>query len=217
MILGLGGQDTNETTARKRTTITPVADASIVFSPTAGTAIDYSFETENNSRFAPNSGNATYTQIQLRPTISSSGTYLGTVTGLLYNPDLTSTTGVTHRAIQTVTGDVIFGSTSGSVAIGGTSFGTNANRVFAQYNGTAPSTSPTDAFQMYSADIVDGNAAPHFRTENGNTIKIYQETTSVASSTLVSGSGTSLTDTDTFDGYTLKQVVKALRNLGILA
>ena len=39
--------------------------------------------------------------------------------------------------------------------------------------GTAPSTSPADAFQQYSADIVAGNAAPHFRTENGDIVKIY--------------------------------------------
>jgi hypothetical protein len=41
-------------------------------------------------------------------------------------------------------------------------------------NGTAPSTSPVDQHQYYSADIVAGNAAPHFRTEDGNTIKLYQ-------------------------------------------
>ncbi len=34
---------------------------------------------------------------------------------------------------------------------------------------------------------------------------------------LVGGGGTTLTDTDTFDGYTLAKVVKALRNVGILA
>lgn len=47
----------------------------------------------------------------------SSGTQ--TVRGIYYNPTLTNTTGLTtHRAIETVTGDVIFGSTSGSVGIG---------------------------------------------------------------------------------------------------
>ena len=82
-------------------------------------------------------------------------------------------------------------------------------------NGTAPS-GQVDAFQQYSADIVAGNAAPHFRTENGGIIKLYKETTSVTASTLVSNLGLPLTDTDTFDGYTLKQVVKALRNQGLL-
>ena len=46
---------------------------------------------------------------------------------------------------------------------------------------------------------------------------IVQPTTSVASATRVGGGGTALTDTDTFDGYTLSQIVKALRNIGALA
>lgn len=50
-----------------------------------------------------------------------------------------------------------------------------------------------------------------------NATPIVQPTTSVGDSTLVSNGGTTLTDTDTFDGYTLKQIVKALRNIGALA
>lgn len=46
---------------------------------------------------------------------------------------------------------------------------------------------------------------------------IVQPTTAVAAATLVSNGGTTLTDTDTFDGYTLKQIVKALRIAGFLA
>lgn len=41
--------------------------------------------------------------------------------------------------------------------------------------GTNPTTTPSDHFIMYSADIVAGNAAPHFRTENGSIIKLYKE------------------------------------------
>jgi len=139
-----------------------------------------------------------------------------TVRGFYYNPTITTVAGI-HRAIETTVGNVIFNSTSGNVAIGGTSFGTSSDKVLAQYTGTAPGSSPADAYQQYSADITAGNAAPHFRTENGNVVKLYQETTGVAAATLVSNAGTSLTSTDTFDGYTLQQVVKALRNLGILA
>ena len=80
-----------------------------------------------------------------------------------------------------------------------------------------PSASITDGYIQYSNDITAGNAAPHFRTENGAIVKVYQETTGVGASTLVTGLGTPLTDTDTFDGYTLKQIVKALRNQGLLA
>ena len=92
----------------------------------------------------------------------------------------------------------------------------NATRTIQQMTGVAPTTSVADGFQQYSADITAGNAAPHFRTENGAIVKLYQETTGVTTSTLISNAGTTITDTDTFDGYTLQQVVKALRNLGIL-
>jgi hypothetical protein len=50
--------------------------------------------------------------------------------------------------------------------------GTNQLRIL---NGTAPTTLAADTFALYSADITAGNAAPHFRTENGNVIKLYQE------------------------------------------
>lgn len=46
---------------------------------------------------------------------------------------------------------------------------------------------------------------------------VVQPTTGVTGATRVGGGGTALTDTDTFDGYTLAQVVKALRNIGALA
>jgi hypothetical protein len=70
--------------------------------------------------FAPSSGNAEFNSISIVQQINTSGTYAGIVRGIYYNPILTSTTGVTHRAIETVTGNVIFGSTSGNVLIGTT-------------------------------------------------------------------------------------------------
>jgi hypothetical protein len=50
-----------------------------------------------------------------------------------------------------------------------------------------------------------------------NATPIVQPTTAVASATLVTTLGVPLTSTDTFDGYTLAQIVKALRNTGLLA
>lgn len=50
-----------------------------------------------------------------------------------------------------------------------------------------------------------------------NATPIIQPTTGVTGATRVGGGGTALTDTDTFDGYTLAKVVKALRNAGLLA
>tara|TARA_R110000868_G_scaffold89983_1_gene250114 strand:- start:167 stop:1300 length:1134 start_codon:yes stop_codon:yes gene_type:complete len=106
---------------------------------------------------------------------------------------------------------------NGQSLTSGTHFEAAATNTFTIHNGTAPITNLVDAFQQYSADVVAGNAAPHFRTENGAVVKVYQETTAVGASTLATGLGTPLTDTDTFDGYTLKQIVKALRNQGLLA
>jgi len=46
---------------------------------------------------------------------------------------------------------------------------------------------------------------------------IVQPTTGVAAATFTANSGTAVNDASTFDGYTIKQVVKALRNIGLLA
>lgn len=52
-----------------------------------------------------------------------------------------------------------------------------------------------------------------------NTTPIVQPTTSISVTgvTFTANSGTAINDASTIDGYTLKQVVKALRNIGILA
>ena len=74
--------------------------------------------------FNPISGNTSKNFIQLNPTYSTPNdlSYTGGIRGFLYNPILTSISGVSfHRAIETTTGDVIFGSTSGNVGIGTTS------------------------------------------------------------------------------------------------
>lgn len=46
---------------------------------------------------------------------------------------------------------------------------------------------------------------------------IVQPTTGVGTASFTANSGTAVNDASTFDGYTLKQVVKALRNEGLLA
>jgi len=130
---------------------------------------------------------------------------------------ITGSTGSNSLSLLTNNTTRLFIDVSGNVGIPQTSFGTSATRTLAISSGTAPTTSPADAFQLYSNDIVAGNAAPHIRTENGAVLKMYQETTGVAAATLVSNAGTAITSTDTFDGYTLRQIVKALRNQGLLA
>ena len=66
--------------------------------------------------FAPASGNATFNSLFIKQQINTSGTYAGIVRGIYYDPTLTSTTGVTHRAIETTSGNVIFN--GGNVGIG---------------------------------------------------------------------------------------------------
>lgn len=56
-----------------------------------------------------------------------------------------------------------------------TDTGTTERRVLRIANGVAPTTSKADEIKFYSADIVAGNAAPHFRTEVGDVIKLYKQ------------------------------------------
>ena len=50
-----------------------------------------------------------------------------------------------------------------------------------------------------------------------NATPIVQPTTAITAATFVTNTSGILNDTATFDGYTIGQVVKALRNIGILA
>jgi hypothetical protein len=106
---------------------------------------------------------------------------------------------------------------------GGISFQANDKIVVDGFNSawknssSTPSTNIADHCRLYADDQVAGNSCLHTRTENGAIVKLYQETTGVASSTFVENTGNNVKEDSTFDGYTVAQVVKALRNLGILA
>jgi hypothetical protein len=69
-------------------------------------------------RLATASGTNNLTSILLNHTVENTGTYTGTIRGIYYNPSNIIGTGFTHRAIETVTGDIYFASTSGNVGIG---------------------------------------------------------------------------------------------------
>jgi hypothetical protein len=64
--------------------------------------------------------------------------------------------------------------TGGNVCIGITAAGTDAVKALAIGTGTAPSASPADAAQLYSADQAAGNACLHTRTEHGEVVKLFQ-------------------------------------------
>jgi len=80
------------------------------------------------------------------------------------------------RTVMTVpsSGDMTLMPTAGNVGIGQNVFGANAEAVLALGTDTAPTTSPANCFQMYSADIggVAGKAGAHFRDEEGNVVSI---------------------------------------------
>jgi len=95
---------------------------------------------------------------------------------------------------------------------------TSGKRVIAHFSGgalqSAPTTNVADSYQIYAADVggVDGTTAMHTRAENGTVIKHYQETTAVASATVASpGAWNVIKTDDTFDWYTLAQIVRWLR------
>ena len=69
-------------------------------------------------RAAISSGTNDITSILISNEVANTGTYTGTIRGLYYNPSGISGTGFTHRAIQTVSGDVVLATTSGNVGIG---------------------------------------------------------------------------------------------------
>lgn len=92
------------------------------------------------------------------------------------------------------------GTTKWTIADGGdTTWADAVNMVFNATTGTKIGTATTQKLAFW------------------NKTPIVQPDTSIAQATYSSGAGTNLTTGDTFDGYTLQQVVKALRNSGLLA
>lgn len=119
----------------------------------------------------------------------------------LTTPTYTFLTGTTYGLGQTGTQVSLIANSTAVIAASSTTL-TIANGVNFSFNtttGTKIGSATTEKLSFW-------NATP-----------IVQPTTATTSATLVSGGGTTLTNTDTFDGYTLQQVVKALRNAGLLA
>jgi hypothetical protein len=109
-----------------------------------------------------------------------------------------STQAVTLASTLAVTGATTL--TGLLTANGGITLGDAKNIAFNTTTGTKIGTATTQKLSFW-------NATP-----------IVQPTTAVASATVAhTGGGTNIKTDDTFDGYTLAQVVKALRNAGLLA
>jgi len=86
------------------------------------------------------SGTTNGIALNIRPLINNTGTYSGKYTGIYYNPNTTSLTGTDHRAIETLVGDVRFGSTNGNVGIGMATGSALPSRFYTQGSGATSST-----------------------------------------------------------------------------
>jgi hypothetical protein len=112
-------------------------------------------------------GGGTLSSFLIAPTLNFAGnTNAGVYRGFYHNPTLTNLTNTTHRAIETATGDVIFGSTSGNVGIGTS----NPNSLF-HLSGSSTATSslarggnitPTLVASANSDTLVGLDIAPNF-------------------------------------------------------
>lgn len=68
-------------------------------------------------------------------------------------------------------------SSNDNIGFSVTSFPASATKSIVMNNGVAPTGDVADQFTFYSADQTAGNAAPHFRTELGDVIKLYKIST----------------------------------------
>jgi hypothetical protein len=77
-------------------------------------------ESISGQQIAPTSGTLSVTGLNISLGINTTGTYSGIIRGLLFSPIIVSSTGADIRAIETVVGNTLLGTTSGSTSIGAT-------------------------------------------------------------------------------------------------
>lgn len=80
---------------------------------------------------------------------------------------------------------------------------------FIKNHGTSIPTVPTDGFLLYSNDIVAGNAAPHFKTENGDIVKLYKYVNAAFGNTINTG--------DANTDAAINQLIAALTAHGLIS
>jgi hypothetical protein len=161
------------------------------------------------------------------------GNVSGSFTGATMNAGAGGTTTITAGAGGNATGSLGTrnGGNGGSLVLGSGAGGTGA---------TANGTVGTIQFKIGATEVARFDASGHFNLNDVNVIlgtttgtkfgtattqkfsvwnatPIVQPTTAVAAATFVANTSLIADDTATFDSYTIGQVVKALRNIGLLA
>lgn len=108
----------------------------------------------------------------------------------------------------------------------GTTLGTSINTIptpehgtntFYIANGNEPTANVRNAFAMYSGNVGSKVAVPHFRTGDGDVIKLFKQNNAISSAQFVSNNGAPVLQNSTFGGYTIGQIVNALKVYGLLA
>lgn len=120
---------------------------------------------------------------------------------------------------------VLFEGTSNDLNRSGIWFGTDANNVgIGRVGNNTFGLASGDSFQLTAGNIItDTTTGTKIGTATTqklgfwNATPIVQPTTAVAAATFVANTSGILDDSATFDGYTIGQIVKALRNIGALA
>lgn len=195
--------------------------AQTLTSQTASETIDVNFNSTNTVTFTGSTGFATQRGVVFQPRTyafaSATGTLTDTATVAISgapikgaNAALTNTHGLLIQAgaVSTATNsygltvNAQTGATNNYAAqfIGGLGvFLSDINVVLGTTTGTIFGTSTSQKLSVW------------------NKTPIVQPTTGVATATRVGGGGTTVTDTDTFGGYKIGQIVQALQNIGLLA
>jgi hypothetical protein len=169
----------------------------------------------------------TYTNPSTQLTINSSlnfGLYVAGVTGIYAQNQSGSGS---RYGIQALGRSAVVGATTYGIKTGADSSVASTTNYGIQayaYNGTTnyagyfDATGGTTNYALYiqRGDILLGNATTN-KIGFWNKTPIVQPTTAITAATFVTNTSGILNDSATFDGYTIGQVVKALRNVGILA
>jgi hypothetical protein len=168
----------------------------------------------------------TYTNPNTRLTVTGTtiGSYISGNTGIYAASNVTSGTlyaiDCLGRALNGANTSFGIRATSDTAGVGSTNYGGrfNAYNGTTNYAGYFDSTGGTTNYALYiqRGDILLGTATTN-KIGLWNATPIVQPTTAITASTFVTNTSGILNDSATFDGYTIGQVVKALRNLGILA
>ena len=223
----------------KYTTITPGAVGGLVFTLTTdGSSLDanYGITVPGNLTIAGSNGYGS--AISATGRIQTSGAVGGGSIGWYNNGNVgfsfsgttvstgSSTTvlsvGATTESTTTTTGAIVTAGGLGvvkNVNIGGTLAVTGASTLtglLTANGGITLGDGQNIAFNTTTGTKI--GAATTQKLSFWNATPIVQPTTAVASATVAhTGGGTNIKTDDTFDGYTIAQVVKALRNAGLLA